>query len=110
VEDEPFVRVDDVDPDELEDAGAQIRRAFAGRRLTDDELLRARLVRGTSVEESLRNGRPREARIVLDGGTNPVVSVSPRLARALSAGRRARREDLADLRELAELGLLRSPS
>jgi len=104
---EPSVRVDDVDPDELDDAGDQIRRAFSGRRWTDDELLRARLVRGTSVEQTLRDGRPSEASVALDGGTHPVVGVTPRLARALSAGRRAQRDDLADLRELAELGLLR---
>lgn len=108
VDGDPAVRVDDVDPDDLESAGAQIRRAFEGRRLTDDELLRARLVRGTQVEETLRGGRPAEARVLLEGGTNPVVAVSPALARSLSAGRRARRDDLADLRELAELGLLRA--
>ena len=107
VDGDPSVRVDEVDPDELEAAGAQIRRAFAGRRLTDDELLGARLVRGTSVEESLRGGRPSGAHVVLEDGTRPVVAVSPTLARSLSAGRRARREDLVELRELAELGMLR---
>jgi methylase of polypeptide subunit release factors len=107
VNDDPAVRVDEVDPDELESADAQIRRAFAGRRWTEDELVRARLVRGTKVEETLRGGRPAEGRVLLEGGTHPVVAVSPALARSLSAGRRARREDVADLRELAELGLLR---
>jgi hypothetical protein len=101
------VRVDDVDPDELEEARDQIRRAFSGRRWTDDELLRARLVRGTSVEQTLRDGRPSRAQVALEAGTYPVVGVTPRLARALSASRRAHRDDLADLRELAALGLLR---
>jgi SAM-dependent methyltransferase len=108
VDGEPTVRIDEVDPDELEPASAQIRRAFAGRRLSDDELLHAGLVRGTRVEQTLRRGRPAEAHVLLEGGTHPVVAVSPALARSLSAGRPARREDVTDLRELAELGLLRA--
>lgn len=102
-----IVRVDAVDAEELDAAGAQVRRAFAGRRLGDEELLAARLVRGARVEQSLRGGAPHEAHVLLDAGTQPVVAVAPALARALSAGRRPGREHLADLRELAALGLLR---
>ena len=54
---ENSVREDDFDGDELEEAGEQIQRAFANRRLSKEQLLHARLAPGASVEQTLRGGR-----------------------------------------------------
>ena len=103
---ENSVREDDFDGDELEEAGEQIQRAFANRRLSKEQLLHARLAPGASVEQTLRGGRTVSASVTLDGGTFAEVDVPPVTAEALAAGRPARTRDLPVLRELAELGLL----
>jgi hypothetical protein len=102
------VREDDFDADELEEAGEQILRAFASRRLSDKKLLNAKLAPGTSVEQTLRDGRVAGASVALDGGTFANVDVPPAVAAALAAGRPGRLQDVSVLRELAELGLLRT--
>jgi len=105
---ETTVREDDFDSDDLEEADEQILRAFANRRLSDKQLLKAKLAPGTSVEQTLRGGRVASASVSLDGGTFPDVDVPPALAEALAAESPVRKRDLPVLRELAELGLLRA--
>jgi methylase of polypeptide subunit release factors len=102
------VREDDFDADELEEAGEQILRAFANRRLSDKKLLNARLAPDTSVEQTLRDGRVVGSSVALDGGTFATVDVPPAVAAALAGGRPGRIQDVSVLRELAELGLLRA--
>jgi len=102
------VRIDEIDADELEEADEQIQRAFANRRLSDDELLRAKPAADVDVEQTLRGGRVVSASVVLDGGTFAAIDVPPALAKTLGAGQPARPRDLPLLRELAELGLLRA--
>jgi Methyltransferase small domain len=102
------VREDDFDADELEEAGEQILRAFANRRLSDKKLLNAKLAPGTSVEQTLRDSRVVGASVALDGGTFANVDVPPAVASALAGGRPGRIQDVSVLRELAELGLLRA--
>ena len=104
---EGSVRIDEVDPDELDEADAQIRRAFRARAMDDDALVRATLAPRAHVEQTLRGGRVASSIVVLDEGTRPAVGVPAALAESLAAGRPARRSDLPRLRELAALGLLR---
>ncbi len=101
------VRIDEVDPDELDEADAQIRRAFDARAADDDALLRATLAPRAQVEQTLRSGRVTASRVVLEEGTRPAVDLPAALAESLAAGRPARRSDLPRLRELAALGALR---
>jgi methylase of polypeptide subunit release factors len=83
-------RVDEIDEDDLDDAGAQVERAFAARaRLSElgspAELLDARLAVASalSLEHELepRKGRPAvvAASIHLDEGTNSTVEATPRV-------------------------------
>jgi SAM-dependent methyltransferase len=75
------IRADDVDEDDLDFAGDQIERAFAARALLDRlperrSLLdvRFRLASDAEIEHRRGDGRD-EARLVLDEGTHPEVTV-----------------------------------
>jgi len=102
------VREDDFDADELEEAGEQILRAFSSRRLSEKKVLNAKLAPDALVEQTLRDGRVAGASVGLEGGTFASVDVPPAVAAALAAGRPGRPQDVSVLRELAELGLLRT--
>ena len=71
------LRVDEIDEDTLEDADAQIRRAFANRRNGRD-LLDVRLARAMPLRVERTLGK-NKAEIVLDGGT---CSILPTTAEA----------------------------
>ncbi|MFN2629159.1 MAG: methyltransferase [Gaiellaceae bacterium] len=114
-------RVDVVEPDDLDDAGEQIRRAFANRArlaaLTRAELLAAaaRPVPALRIEYERRAGGRPTVRVRLDEGTNAVLDapgdagdVLAALAAGATIGEAAPRgRQLALVRELLELGGLR---
>ena len=119
------VRIDSIDPDELEDAADQIERAFAAReRLSDhssrDELLDLRLAvaSGLRFEQELdRRGPHGTATVALVDGTESEVETTPEALQVLTAldGRKplrevldesVRRDALRLVRELLELGAL----
>ena len=98
------VRADPVSSDELEAAGAQIERAFAGQAFLseaeDDDLLDAPLVLADAVrlEERIDPlGGGRETRLLLDEGTYPDVECAPAVAHVLAGldGSATLRESLA---------------
>jgi methylase of polypeptide subunit release factors len=108
----PTLRVDEIDEDTLEDADAQIRRAFANRPRAGEILdLRLRRALRLRLERTLGS---RKAEIVLEEGT---CSILPTTAAAVDVverldGRRTLRALRADkdavriCRELLELGAL----
>ena len=118
------VRIDSIDPDELDDAADQIERAFVSRErlaeLSQDELLDARLALASllRLEHELdRNGRRRAAFVTVAEGTHSEVETSADALGVVSAldGRTplralldssGRREALRVVRELLELGAL----
>jgi methylase of polypeptide subunit release factors len=107
------LRIDEIDEDSLEDAGAQIRRAFANRaqrdRLLDVPLKRAMPLR---VEHAM--GR-KSADVVLDGGTCSILPTTPAAAALVERldGKKTLRRLGADkqavklCRELLGLGALK---
>jgi methylase of polypeptide subunit release factors len=112
---EPTIRVDDVDPDDLDVADEQIRRAFGARArlagLADDalgeETLRA--VASLRADIELAPGRAARAVVHLEEGTHPELDASPREAEAvisLDGGGRIGAEGVELARELLELGAL----
>jgi len=112
------VRVDELDSEELEPAGAQVRRAFANRArlagMRRDELPRARLARAMPLRWERDLGRGRGL-LLVDAGTNARLTASDasirvveRLDGATTLARLgADRAALALCRELLELGALR---
>jgi hypothetical protein len=111
----PSVRIDDADPDELDPADAQIRRAFAARerlaRLKPKQLRDRTLTAAPSLRADieLAPGRPARATVHLDEGTHPVLDATPEAAEdviALDGGGRVGRETVGLARELLELGAL----
>jgi len=118
----PLILVGEADPDELEDADAQIRRGFAARARLDELRRRADLLdlplavaSPLRVEHTVGRGR---ATVVIEEGTFHAVETTREAAAVLErldvrrpardalAGVEARRA-LPLLRELAELGALR---
>ncbi len=112
---DPAVRIDEVDPDELEVADEQIRRAFGARArlaaLRDGELRRQtlRAVASLRAEIELAPDREPHAVVRLDEGTHPALDASPRAAEqvvGLDGGGRIGREAAELARELLEVGAL----
>jgi methylase of polypeptide subunit release factors len=107
------VRIDGIDEDSLEDADAQIRRAFANRR-ANGSLLDARLTRAMGLWVEHEMGR-KSANVVLEGGTCSVVPTSYVAAKVVDRlnGKRTLRKLGADAktvklcRELLGLGALK---
>ncbi|MHB8643048.1 MAG: methyltransferase [Gaiellaceae bacterium] len=111
----PTVRVDEVDPEELEVADAQIRRAFAARAQlasiggADLAERRFTVVPSLRAQIELAPGRAPTASLHLDEGTHPVLDAPPRAAEAviaLDGGGRIDRANAVLARELLELGAL----
>ncbi len=111
------IRIDEIDEDELDEADAQIRRAFGSRAVLDGRnLLDARVapVAALRVETLLRRGKVTGAHVTLEEGTWPELEVSPAAAEAIGAldGSRtlrelsATRDAVVACRELLELGAL----
>ncbi|HUJ92571.1 MAG TPA: hypothetical protein VLW05_07710, partial [Gaiellaceae bacterium] len=108
----------ELDSEELEPAGAQVRRAFANRArlagMRRDELPRARLARAMPLRWERDLGRGRGL-LLVDAGTNARLTASDasirvveRLDGATTLARLgADRAALALCRELLELGALR---
>jgi methylase of polypeptide subunit release factors len=69
------LRIDEIDEDSLEDADAQIRRAFANRHRATD-LLNARLKRAMPIRVERELGR-KTADVVLDEGTCSILPTTP---------------------------------
>lgn len=89
---EHVVRVDPIDEDDLEEAGAQIERAFAAQTylasLGNDEALldeRFALAGDVRIERSFDAGGGEAATIVLYEGTRPEVEINPETADVLAA-------------------------
>ena len=107
------LRVDGIDEDSLEDADAQIRRAFANRRRNGSLLDRA-LVRTMPLWIEHEMGK-KSANVVLDGGTCSIVETTFAAAEILDRlnGKRTLRKLGADAktvklcRELLGLGALK---
>jgi methylase of polypeptide subunit release factors len=70
------LRIDEIDEDVLEDADAQIRRAFANRRAAANGLLDARLARAMPLRVERELGR-KTAEIVLGDGTGSILPTTP---------------------------------
>ena len=70
------LRIDEIDEDVLEDADAQIRRAFANRGQASNGLLDARLARAMPLRVERELGR-KKAEIVLGHGTGSILPTSP---------------------------------
>ena len=70
------LRIDEIDEDVLEDADAQIRRAFANRRPASNGLLDARLARAMPLRVERELGR-KTAEIVLGDGTGSILPTTP---------------------------------
>src|SRR5579872_7099360 len=70
------LRIDEIDEDVLEDADAQIRRAFANRRPASNGLLDARLARAMPLRVERELGR-KTAEIVLGDGTGSILPMTP---------------------------------
>jgi len=111
----PSVRLDAVDPEELDPADEQIRRAFASRarlrKLKPKQLREATLRAAPALraEIELAPGREPRASVRLDEGTHPVLDTTPGAAEdvvALDGGGRIGRDHVALARELLELGAL----
>ena len=128
------LRADPVDADELENAGDQVERAFAGQAFLtrvdgDDRLLDEEFVLADQVSLESRldpHDRSRETRLLLDEGTYPDVECAPAVAEALAgldggatlresiarlglptrAESNVREEALEVLRDLLELGFV----
>ena len=108
----PTLRVDEIDEDTLEDADAQIRRAFANRRNGKD-ILDVRLARAMPLLVERTLGK-KKADVVLDGGTCsilPTTAVAAALVERLDGKTTLRRlradKDAVKLcSELAKLGAL----
>ena len=106
------LRVDEIDEDTLEDADAQIRRAFSNRRSTKD-LLDVQLARAMPLRVERTLGK-NKAEIVLDGGTCSILPTTAEGAALVERldGKATLRRLRADkravelCRELAELGAL----
>jgi methylase of polypeptide subunit release factors len=85
------VRVDPIEEDDLEDAGPQIERAFAGQAYlatlrSDEGLLEARLelVEDVRIDRSFDRDGGEAATVVLHEGTMPEVEVNPETADVLA--------------------------
>jgi len=85
------VRVDPIEEDELEDAGAQIERVFTAHAylatlLTDETLLdgRFRFVEDVRIDRSFDGDGGEAATVVLHEGTMPEVEVNPETADVLA--------------------------
>ena len=106
------LRIDEIDEDSLEDADAQIRRAFANRHRAKD-LLDARLRRAMPIRVERELGR-KSADVVLDEGTCSILPATPEAVALVERldGRRTLRKLGADkravklCRELVGLGAL----
>jgi len=106
------LRIDEIDEDVLEDADAQIRRAFSNRHRAKD-LLDARLKRAMPIRVERELGR-RRADVVLDEGTCSILPATPEAVDVVERldGRRTLRKLGADrravklCRELVGLGAL----
>ena len=70
------LRIDEIDEDVLEDADAQIRRAFANRRVASNGLLDVRLARAMPLRVERELGR-KSAEIVLGDGTGSILPTTP---------------------------------
>jgi methylase of polypeptide subunit release factors len=109
----PTLRVDEIDEDTLEDADAQIRRAFANRRRARD-VLDLGLAHAMTLWVEHEMGR-KSANVVLGEGTCSILPTSYEAARIVERldGRKTLRKLGADkkavklCRELLELGALR---
>ncbi len=109
----PSLRIDEIDEDTLEDADAQIRRAFANRG-KGNGLLDARLKRSMALRIEHEMGR-KSADVVLDGGTCSILPTTPAAAALVEKldGKRTLRKLGADkravslCRELVGLGALK---
>jgi hypothetical protein len=89
---EHFVRVDPIEEDDLEDAGAQIERAFASHAflatIRDDVALLERrfaLVEDVRIERSFDPQGGEAATVVLHEGTMPELEINPETADVLAA-------------------------
>src|SRR5579872_2409690 len=106
------LRIDEIDEDSLEDADAQIRRAFANRHRAKD-LLNAKLKRAMPIRVERELGR-KTADIVLDEGTCSILPSTPEAAEVVERldGKKTLRKLGADkravklCRELVGLGAL----
>lgn len=106
------LRIDEIDEDSLEDADAQIRRAFSNRHRAKD-LLDARLKRAMPIRVERELGR-KSAEVVLDEGTCSILPATPEAVDVVERldGRRTLRKLGADkravklCRELVGLGAL----
>jgi hypothetical protein len=108
------LRIDEIDEDSLEDADAQIRRAFANRRVASNGLMDARLARAMPLRVERELGR-KKADIVLGDGTCSILPTTPeaialverldgkKTLRRLSADKRA----VKLCRELLGIGALK---
>jgi len=115
------VRVDFIDAEELEPAGAQVRRAFENRArlatMRRDDLARAKLARAMPIRVERELGRSRGP-LLIDAGTNstlPASDASMRIVERLDGATTltrlgADRAALALCRTLLELGALRFAS
>ena len=109
----PTLRVDEIDEDSLEDADAQIRRAFANRRRVK-ELVDVPLARAMPLRLERTLGK-KKAEVVLDEGTCSILPATPEAVDVVERldGRktlrklRAGKDAVRLCRELAELGALR---
>ena len=88
------LRIDEIDEDTLEDADAQIRRAFANRRRASD-LLNIRLKRAMPLWIEHEMGR-KSANVVLDSGTCSILPTTYEAARIV--------DDLNGKKTLRKLG------
>jgi methylase of polypeptide subunit release factors len=70
------LRIDEIDEDSLEDADAQIRRAFANRRVASNGLLDAKIARAMPLRVERELGR-KKAEIVLGDGTCSILPTTP---------------------------------
>lgn len=70
------LRIDEIDEDSLEDADAQIRRAFANRQVASNGLLDAKIARAMPLRVERELGR-KKAEIVLGDGTCSILPTTP---------------------------------
>jgi len=108
----PTLRIDEIDEDTLDDADAQIRRAFKNRRRSKD-LLDAKLARAMPLRLERTLGK-KKAEVVLEEGTCSILPATPEAVDVVERldGKKTLRKLGADkravklCRELLELGAL----